>query len=91
MPGPQTTQLTDPQPSKTCYDCGYKCTDMVRLTWPRQSFTSHPQKDWNCTPEPIDKEGHVNFCGNLTSMSSQTKKCSRADDCCGAVREYFEV
>jgi len=63
-------------PSKSCYDCGYKCTAMV---------------DETCTPEPIDEEGKINFCGDIASMETYTKDCTGEDECCGAIREYFQV
>jgi len=74
--GPSPTDGPGPGPSKTCYNCGYKCSDM------HNSY---------CTPEPIDTEGKVPFCGDSASMESNTKQCGGGDECCGALREYFEM
>jgi len=63
-------------PSKTCYNCGYKCTDMSSGT---------------CMPEAIDSEGKIPFCGDSASMESSTKQCAGTDECCGVLREYLEV
>jgi len=65
-----------PGPSKTCYNCGYKCSDM---------------QNEQCTPTPIDTEGKVPFCGDSATMGSMTKQCGGGDECCGALREYFEL
>jgi len=75
-PGPTDAAPTEPGPSKTCYNCGYKCSDMHSGT---------------CTPEPIDAEGKVPFCGDSASMGSSTKQCGGTDECCGVLREYFEL
>jgi len=71
---PGTT--TPAGPSKTCYNCGYKCTNMVDAT---------------CTPEPIDEENKVPFCKDTASFEDHTIKCGGGDECCGALREYFEM
>ena len=59
----------------TCYNCGYRCSDI---------------KDNVCKPEPIGDVGDVSFCGDVTSMESQTKECGGGDECCGSLKEYFE-
>jgi len=74
---PTTTAAPGPPgPSKTCYNCGYRCTDM---------------HNGACTPKPIDNEGKVPFCGDSATMESSTKQCGGGDECCGALREYFEI
>jgi len=67
---------TEPGPSKTCYNCGYKCSDM---------------HSGYCQPTPIDEEGKVPFCGDSATMESSTKQCGGSDECCGVLREYFEL
>jgi len=67
-----TTKL----PSKTCYDCGYKCINMTGDS---------------CTPVPIDGLDTLRFCKDKATMSSYTKQCEGGDDCCGSLREYFEI
>merc|ERR1719394_1112083 len=42
----------------------------------------------SCTPAPI--EG-VPFCGDPATIESSTKECSGSDECCGVLREYFEI
>jgi len=75
LPNPDN-DVTDPGPSKTCYNCGYRCTDM------HSGF---------CTPVPIDDQGKVPFCGDSATMESSTTQCGGTDDCCGVLREYFEM
>jgi len=61
------------QVAKTCYHCGYRCSDMHGIS---------------CTPEPIPE---VPFCGDPATIESSTKECSGSDECCGVLREYFEM
>jgi len=78
VPGSTTSAsgtTTPSGPSKTCFNCGYKCSDM---------------KGSSCVPEPIDTQGEIAFCGDTASMSSHTKECGNGDECCGALREYWE-
>ena len=49
------------------------------------------QVDATCTPEPIDEEGKVPFCKDTASFEDKTKQCGGGDECCGALREYFEM
>jgi len=75
LPDDEITEAP-PAPSKTCYNCGYRCTDM---------------HNGACTPEPIDSEGAIPFCRDSATMESSTKQCDGTDECCGALREYFEL
>ena len=90
-PIPEVPTDGPPGPTKTCYNCGYKCTNMVSgvllLYLPFHCF----QVDATCTPEPIDEEGKVPFCKDTASFEDHTKQCGGGDECCGALREYFEM
>jgi len=76
FPDPVSSTTTQTPPSKTCYDCGYKCINMTGDT---------------CTPVPIDTHNVAHFCKDNVTMSSYTKQCTGADECCGSLREYFEI
>ena len=49
------------------------------------------QGNGKCDPKPIGSDGMVHFCSDHATMSSMTKKCTGADECCGSLVEYISM
>ena len=100
LPFPEPPTPPTQNPPKTCYNCGYMCTDIVSSNKYHDSSFSHvlylnwffsQQPNEDCIPKPHGPGSDIPFCSDHASMESMTKKCGGGDECCGSLVEYLQM